>query len=262
MNYWSAFLENAQKIGIRLDDDELSLFVRYTELLLKNNKKFNLTAIKTIPDILTKHYLDSLAMLPVIARTQHISPDELRHRAWSVIDIGSGGGIPGYPLHFVWPTMHLTLVEATQKKAAFLQQVCQQLHLDVTVLAERTETLGQNSQYRNQYQLVVARAVAPLNILIEYTLPFVRLDGWVALPKGPQVREELAAAQAGIHLLGGTVISCEDIIVPGLAEKRSLLLLRKTHPTPQQYPRRPGIPAKRPLSPTGLSRHSTSQTTI
>lgn len=249
MNHWRQFQENAAKIGLDLTREELDLFRKYTDLLLEANQKTNLTAIRTLPAILTKHYLDSLALLPTIAQTANLSLSELRQKVWSVIDIGSGAGIPGYPFHFLWPSMQLSLVESIQKKAAFLWQVAAALQLPVHIWAERAETLAHQAEHRAQYDLVLARAVAPLNTLIEYTLPFARIDGLVVLPKGGNVDQELGAAQSGIVLLGGSVVALEQIDVPGLEELRTVVIIRKTHATPSLYPRRPGIPAKRPLSP-------------
>ncbi|MCX7853528.1 MAG: 16S rRNA (guanine(527)-N(7))-methyltransferase RsmG [Caldilineales bacterium] len=244
---WPAFADAAAALGVPLSDAQIAQFRRYTDSLMAANRQFNLTAIRDLPDILSKLHLDSLSLLAPLAQATGLSIAELRAQPWRAADVGTGAGIPGIPLLIVWPVLRLTLIESVQKKARFVQQAVATLGLKATVLSERAEIIAQQPSHRETYDLVLARAVAPLPALAELTLPLARPGGWVALPKGPAMSVELAEAADAIGLLGGEVVATPTLTIPGVAETRTLVLLRKVAPTPAPYPRAPGLPTKRPL---------------
>lgn len=246
---WELLAAGAAQLGVPLSPDQLADFQRYTALLLETNRRFNLTALRDVESIVPKLHLDSLSLLGPIAAAAGLPLPELRRQPWRLADVGSGAGIPGLPLLLAWPALRLTLIEAVQKKAKFLTTVIFALQKEAEVLAERAEVVGQDAQQRQRYDLATARAVAPLPTLVELTLPLLRVGGLAALPKGPGVHAELAQARAAISLLGGEVAAVHDLLIPGVTEPRTLLLIRKIAATPAAYPRRPGLPTKAPLSP-------------
>jgi 16S rRNA (guanine527-N7)-methyltransferase len=166
------------------------------------------------------------------------------------IDIGSGAGFPGIPLKIYCPQMRIVLVEATGKKVDFCRHVIAHLALrDIEAIHSRAEDLAHDPDHREQYDLVFARAVADMSVLAEYTLPFCRIGGLVIAQKGARAREEAQAAEHAINLLGGRVQRAIPIELLGLAETRHLVVIAKVARTPPRYPRRPGMPSKRPLMP-------------
>lgn len=244
---WGFLAAGAVQLGAPLADEQLERFRRYSELLLAANQQFNLTAIRDLPGIVAKLHLDSLSLLGPIARVSGLDIASLRRTAWRGVDVGSGAGIPGIPLLLVWPGLHLTLIESVQKKGIFLRQTVADLKADAEILIERAEVAGQHPAHRGGYDLVLARAVAELTTLVELTLPLARVGGLVVLPKGAKAGDEAATASHAIQVLGGEMVSVEALTVPGVAESRAAVILRKVRPTPTAYPRRPGLPSKRPL---------------
>lgn len=237
--------EGARRFGLTLTPAQLEQFRKYCDELMEWNRRFNLTAIEERDQIQVKHFLDSLSLLTVWRPEGRPS----------VMDVGAGAGFPGIPLKIVCPGIRLTLVEATAKKVEFLRHIITLLGLsDAIALHERAETLGRRPPYREQYDLVVARAVAALPELAEYTLPFARVGGLVAAYKGPAAAQEAREAEFALAVLGGRLERLVEVEVPGLAEDRYLVLIRKAAPTPAQYPRRPGVPHKHPLG--GAARDS------
>jgi 16S rRNA (guanine527-N7)-methyltransferase len=226
-------------IGQKLEPHQLKAAHRYADLLSEWNQKINLTAIKTPEEIRRKHFLDSFSCMLVTKGTP----------THQMIDIGTGAGFPGLPLKILHPEMHLTLVESVAKKTNFLSLVVQELGLKpVEIITERAEIVGQDPDHRERYDWAVARAVAGLPILVEYLLPLARVGGFVLAQKGDTALEEIKAAQPAIAALGGKAREPIPVALPGVPEKRFLVVIEKTHPTPAQYPRRVGIPSKRPLS--------------
>ena len=224
--------------GDTLDPTMLDQAHRYADLLAEANQTISLTAIRSPQDIRRKHFLDSLSC-------QLVMKDRPRGR---VIDVGTGGGFPGLVLKLLYPDIHLTLVDSVAKKTAFLSHIVQELGLEgVEVLTGRAEELGQKAAHRESYDWAVARAVAQLNVLTEYLLPLVKVGGWMLAQKGETAPAELEAAENAILSLGGQTGELIPVTLPGSPEKRYLVVIRKVSPTPDQYPRRVGIPAKRPL---------------
>ena len=244
---WQALTAGAEALGVPLSPAQLERFRRYTELLLAANQQFNLTAVRDLPGIIAKLHLDSLSLLPPIAIASRLSMEALRSSMWRVADVGSGAGIPGFPLLLACPTLQVAFIESAGKKGEFLRQVATKLGVEISVAVARAETLGQAPPHRESFDLVVARAVAETNVLAELTLPLARLGGIVVLPKGPKAYAELEEARPAIKRLGGEVIDLLLIAVPGVEETRTLILLRKLRSTPPNYPRNPGIPAKHPI---------------
>ena len=238
--------DGARALGIRLSDDQLDAFQTYYEMLVAWNARVNLTRIAEYEAVQTKHFLDSLSCLAAIRRYPALSAGlEAGLRA---IDVGSGAGFPGLPLKIACPALRLTLLEATGKKTAFLQAVVERLGLsEVTVVTARAEEAGQDAAHREGYDLVLARALADMAVLAELSLPLARVGGWVVAQKGGDPAAEVAAAQKAIKLLGGRLAEVLPVAVPGLEAARHLVVLEKVGATPPGYPRRPGLPAKRPL---------------
>jgi 16S rRNA (guanine527-N7)-methyltransferase len=233
------FAEAAFKLtGIHLSEVQLSAFDLYAGELIEWNARFNLTSITDPEQIKTKHFLDSLSCWQAL---RNAPPAR-------IIDVGTGAGFPGLPLKILQPELQLTLVEATAKKASFLSHVVQVLRLEgVTVLAKRAEEVGQEAEHRQAYDWALARAVAPLAVLAEYLLPLVRVGGFALAQKGKDAKGETDAAKLAIEKLGGELSELIQVTIPGLEEERWLVVLKKIAPTPAMYPRRPGMPSKRPL---------------
>jgi len=202
------------------------------------NQKFNLTAIREMEAIRTKHFLDSFSC--VLAWKAN-PPTRL-------VDVGTGAGFPGLPLKILYPNLQLTLVESVGKKAMFCQHIVRVLGLDgVDVIQARAETLGQDPKHRESYDWAVARAVAPMNVLGEFLLPLVKVGGMMLAQKGESGPAEAQSAEGAMKLLGGRLKQVIQVNLPGVADDRFLILVEKTAATPPKYPRKPGVPAKTPL---------------
>ncbi len=237
--------DGARALGLSLTDDQLNAFQIYYETLIAWNARVNLTRITDYEAVQVKHFLDSLSCLAAVERYR--APLS-RLAGLRVIDVGSGAGFPGLPLKIAFPALRLTLLEATGKKAAFLQALVERLALDgVTVVHARAEEAGQDPTHRERYDLALARALAEMAALAELTLPLVRVGGLVIAQKGEDPSAEVEAARRAIQALGGRAREILPVTVPGLEAARHLVVLEKVSTTPHPYPRRPGIPAKRPL---------------
>jgi len=244
----SDLIRDAAALNVPLTSEQLDRFRRYTARLLETNQRMNLTALRDEASLTTRYHLDALALLPIIARAAGLSPDALRQEAWQAVDVGSGGGAPAIPLAIAWPALRYTLIESIAKKARFLAETGRALALPITVINARAEEVGRDPAHREAYDLVTARAVAALPALVELTLPLIRMGGLAVFPKGSGARSETEAARRAIEELGGELLGVEDIHLPGVQEPRAAVVIRKIAPTPERYPRRPGLPIKRPLS--------------
>jgi 16S rRNA (guanine527-N7)-methyltransferase len=225
-------------VGIRLSPAQLAALELYERELIDWNLRFNLTAIDEPEKIRTKHFLDSLTCLMVMR-------DIAMER---VIDVGTGAGFPGIPLKIVCPSMRLTLVESVGKKANFCRHVTELLGLTgVEVLQARAEEVGQMPAQREKYDWAIARAVSAMPVLAEYLLPLVRVGGRMLAMKGENAPGETHSAEHALRVLGGHLRRLVPVSLPGIADERYLVLVDKVAATPSGYPRRVGLPAKKPI---------------
>jgi len=232
-------IQDAQALfNVHLTGRQVIALTTYERELIEWNQKFNLTAIRDVAGIRTKHFLDSFSCV----------------LAWkanppaNLIDIGSGAGFPGIPLKIIYPNMKVSLVESVGKKAMFCQHIVSLLDLEgVNVINSRAEDLGQMREHRQQYEWGVARAVANLRVLSEYLLPLVQVGGKMLAQKGEGGPAEVHSAENAIQLLGGEVRQLFPVTLPGVVEERHLVVVDKVAATPPGYPRKPGVPAKKPL---------------
>ncbi|WP_084657764.1 16S rRNA (guanine(527)-N(7))-methyltransferase RsmG [Thermogemmatispora onikobensis] len=216
--------------------EALARFLRYREELLRWNERVNLTAIVDPEEVLTRHFLDSLAILTAV------DPPTCR-----LLDIGSGAGFPGLPLKIVRPAWAVSLLEATARKVAFLRHVCQVLEVDgVTIVHGRAEQLGHDQRYRGAFDLVTARAVAALPVVLEYAAPYCRVGGTIVLPRKGDSPEEMAQGLRAAEQLGLTLEAQRPISLPGLDDGRYLLLWRQQQLCPPHFPRSNAAILKRP----------------
>lgn len=235
-------------MGVNLTPAHLAAFQTYGDELLEWNRQFNLTAVTDPEQVQTRHFLDSLALIPALAGHEGISVPALLSRNLRMVDVGAGAGFPGLALRIVWPRARLSLIEATGKKVRFLEHVSQKLGLgDVKLIQGRAEELGLKEPYRAGYDLVLARAVASLPTLVEYLLPLARRGGQVVAYKGSAAHEEAMCAEQAIRTLGGRLTKLIPVEIPGLVETRVLVLIDKVAQTPDGYPRGRGLPRKHPL---------------
>ena len=230
---------DAPPYGIKLTDSQLLQFEQYLALLADWNQRVNLVSDADPEIVVRRHVLESLALGAALREREALRPES------SVADVGAGAGFPGLALKIAWPAIRLTLIEATAKKTAFLAAAVEALELDgVEVRTGRAEDLAHDPTLRASFDLVLARAVAPLPALLELTVPFARVGGRVVTPKGSRVDDEVAAstrAQSILHVK----LFVMPFAVPGPAQK--LVIAAKQADTPHEYPRRAGMPAKSPL---------------
>lgn len=228
--------QKAQEIGYTLQEEQLEQFFTYKELLIEWNKKMNLTAIEQEEDIITKHFIDSLSIATYI-------PDSTK-----VIDIGTGAGFPGIPLKILKKDLSITLLDSLNKRISFLEEVIRNLSLEnIQAVHARAEELAHKEEYREQYDIAVSRAVAPMHTLLEYMLPYVKIGGKCICMKGPNLQEESKDLQNCLETLGGKIEKIEEIVLPETEIKRNIMLIKKENKTPKKYPRNPGMPSKKPL---------------
>ena len=233
-----ALTSGADDLGLPLPPEHLDAFAAHYTLLLTHQAEAGLTSLTDPAEIASKHFLDSLTCLLI----REIAPAE------TVADIGSGGGFPGLVLAVARPQAHYTLIESNRKRASFLEEAVETLHLDnTTILRERAETAGRHPAHRDHYHLVLSRAVAPLPVSLEYCLPLARVGGHCLAMKGPHAPDEIERSDRALSELRGRIAKTKDLSLPHSMGKRTLLLIEKIESTPDRYPRRPGLPAKRPL---------------
>lgn len=229
-------------LGLAVPPDALQKFDQLAAELADWNTRVNLTTITLPEDVAIRHFVDSLSALLVLPPVPEGRPD------FRVIDVGAGAGFPGLALALARPTLRLTLVEATGKKTAFIRHVVGLLELkNVEVLTGRAEDLAHDRRYRETYDFAVARALAPLPVLLELTLPFLARDGCLIAWKKADIADEIAASARALAVLGGRIQEERRLRLTGDEADRMLLKVEKVHPTPAAYPRRAGIPAKTPL---------------
>jgi 16S rRNA (guanine527-N7)-methyltransferase len=230
--------ETRDLIGISLSPYQLSLLEAYQEELDDWNERYSLTAIHEPDKIRVKHFLDSLSPWLVMKDTP----------VNQIIDIGTGAGFPGIPLKIILPDSEIVLVDSVGKKTEFCQHIIDKLDLSgIKVVHDRVERLARENRYRECFDWAVARAVARLDTLSEYMLPFVKVGGKMLAMKGVQGPSETQDAQQALHLLGGELSQVQKLTLPGVTEDRYLITITKKASTPDKFPRRVGVPTKRPL---------------
>ena len=235
-------IEGAGKLGIELNAGQIKRFELYYQELIEWNRRINLTAITDYSAVQVKHFLDSLTV------TQALTGEEVESPDFSIVDVGSGAGFPGVPLKILVPQPRLVLIEPTTKKAAFLQHIIGKLELENTeVVNSRAEEAGHLPLYREQFALVLSRAVALLPALVELTLPFCRIGGRFVAQKKGEIDQEISRAERAVAALGGQLSQVKRIELGQFSDVRYLLIIDKIYPTPSKYPRRPGIPKRRPI---------------
>lgn len=232
----------AGDLKIALTDNQCSLLARYAALLVEWNRRINLTAIKDDAGVLTRHLADSLTVLPSLDRLLAGIP------APRMIDVGTGAGLPGIPIKIARPEIIVDLMDSTGKKIQFCAAVIDELGLaDIRAIHGRAEEMARQRAYREQYDLVIARAVAPLPTLAEYMLPFARVSGWCIAMKGAEAQAETERAHKAITTLGGGATTVEHVALPSAPDRRALVIIRKARPTPDRFPRASGAPRTSPL---------------
>jgi len=234
----------AIELGLDLTAEQLRLFDRYADFLLSAGRRAGVTAIATRERVDQRHFVESLAVAKALLDARIL--DEAA--ASDVLDVGTGGGFPGLPVKILLPQLRLTLLDARERTTAFLRELLRSLGIEgVEVVTARAEDAGRDATYRERFDLVLARAVAPLPVLLELTLPFLRHGGHLATPKGSGALREVAASGHALEILGGRIASSKPLKVQGSVHNQRLVLVRKVASTPARYPRRAGIPKKRPL---------------
>lgn len=236
------FLEDLKDFKIELSEMQLCQFMKYYELLVEWNQKMNLTAITDFDEVCKKHFIDSLSL--VKADCFDFSTDT----PMSLIDVGTGAGFPGIPLKIAFPDLKITLLDSLQKRVTFLQTVIDELSLDnIEVIHGRAEDFAKKDKLREKYDLCVSRAVANLTVLSEYCLPYVKIGGSFISYKSEKITEEMKDAKKAIVTLGGRVEKQVEFMIPHSDIYRNLFIIYKERNTPDIYPRKAGLPAKKPL---------------
>lgn len=228
----------AAEYGITLTDTQMEQFNRYYELLIEWNEKINLTAITEAKEVAIKHMIDSITAYD----------EALFKDGTTVIDVGTGAGFPGLPLKIFHPEIKLTLMDSLNKRIKFLQTVVEELGLSgVECVHARAEEGARNKKYREAFDIAVSRAVARLPILCEYCLPFVKKGGHFIALKGMQYHEEAEEGAKAIKVMGGSKTEIRPVKLPEIDDKRAVIIITKTMPTPKAYPRKAGTPTKNPI---------------
>lgn len=226
----------SNKIGIKLNLEEIEELYKFMDLLLEWNERINLTAITKPEDIILKHFIDSITIKKYIENKD------------KVLDMGTGAGFPGIPLKIISSDTNFTLVDSLNKRIIFLNEVCDKLKLEkIENIHARAEELAKNKNYREQYDIVTSRAVARLASLVEYMLPFVKVGGSCICMKGSNVEEELNEAKNAIKILGGDIEKVDRFLLPESDIERNIVIIKKIKNTSSKYPRKPGTATKQPI---------------
>ncbi len=228
--------ESAQKIGVTLDDTALERFDKYAGILIETNKTLNLTSITEPDEIVHKHFVDCLSVLNEV---------EFKNGA-AAADVGTGAGFPGVVLLIARPDLKMTLMDSTKKRLAFVESVLSELSLSAQVVHIRAEEAGQQKEYREQFDIVTARAVANLNVLSEYCIPLLKKGGVFAAMKGAKAADELDRAKEAIRILGGRALCANEFNIENCGE-RTIICIKKISQTPPKYPRASAQISKKPL---------------
>ncbi|CCI84341.1 16S rRNA methyltransferase GidB [Lactobacillus pasteurii DSM 23907 = CRBIP 24.76] len=234
------FVEELKKENIILSDQQLEQFNLYFEDLIETNKHVNLTRITSKEEVYLKHFYDSVT--PLLHFAQFFGQDA------SLCDVGAGAGFPSIPLKILRPDFKVTIVDSLAKRLTFLDNLTKKLGLDgVELVHGRAEDIGQNPKYRQQFDIVTARAVANMTVLSEYCLPLVKEGGYFVALKGPKAQDELKESQKAVDVLGAELVASKELTLPLSQEDRSLLIFKKIKATPKKYPRQAGMPRRKPI---------------
>lgn len=234
----STMVDIGKQLNINFKEDEIKKFLVYKELLKEWNQRINITSIKNDREIDIKHFLDSLTLLNT----------GLFDTKVKVIDVGTGGGFPGVPLKIIKEQLDMILLDSLNKRIIFLKEIIDKLGLGgIEAIHGRAEEFGRNELYREKFDIVVSRAVAPLNILSEYCLPFVKKSGYFIAMKGSNIDEELNNSLNAIKILGGRIKEKRFVVLPEIDICHSLIIIEKIKDTSTKYPRPAGKPKKNPL---------------
>ena len=233
---FTKFRNSMNSIGIELTDLQLNAFETYYDMLIDRNKVMNLTAITEFDEVMDKHFLDSVYLF----RSVELKAD------YKLIDIGTGAGFPGIPLKIVFPELKITLLDSLNKRVGFLNDVIDELDLnDIEAIHGRAEDIARDKAYCASYDIAVSRAVANLSTLSEYCLPFVKIGGKFVSYKSGDCADEVDNAKAAIHLLGGKINKIDEFSYSN--NSRSFIVIDKVMNTSNKYPRKAGLPSKKPL---------------
>ena len=228
--------ESLKELNIEISEKQLNQFYNYMNILIEWNKVMNLTNITEPEEIIQKHFVDSLTILKSIKEND------------SIIDVGTGAGFPGMPIKIVFPETRITLLDSLNKRIKFLEEVTNKLELkNIETIHGRAEEVAHNKKYREKYDIAIARAVAPLNVLSEYLLPFVKIGGYAICMKGVKGKEEAEEGKNAIKILGGEITNSREFNLPNTEMARTIIEIEKIKNTEKKYPRKAGTPTKMPL---------------
>lgn len=234
----TVFQDELKKLNIELEKEQLEQFISYYEILVEWNKVMNLTGITEWNEVITKHFIDSLS----IVKAYDMS------KVKRMIDIGTGAGFPGIPLKIAFPHLEVVLLDSLKKRVLFLNEVIQTLNLqNVLTIHGRAEDFAKQNDYRERFDLCVSRAVAGLNVLSEYCIPFVSVNGSFISYKSGKIEEELKTSEKAVKILGGKIESQIKFHLADTDVQRSFVTIKKVKSTPKKYPRKAGLPAKEPI---------------
>lgn len=225
-----------KEINIKLDDKQLKKFYDYMNYLIEENKKVNLTAITDPKEIIIKHFVDSLMI-----------NNEIKNNSY-MIDIGTGAGFPGIPIKIYRDDINMVLLDSLSKRINFLNNVKSMLNLNnIITIHSRVEDFARDKNNKEKFDVVTSRAVASLNVLLEYMLPLTKINGKCICMKGSNIDDELKNSQNALNILGGEIEKIENTTIPFTDIKRNIIIVKKVKNTPNKYPRNAGIPSKKPI---------------
>lgn len=238
MNNLEILMDGLKKLNIEVNEEKLNKLLNFKEIMLRWNENINLTSITDEKEIFIKHYLDSATCLS----TQIIKSGD------KIIDVGTGAGFPGMVVKILKDDINLTLLDSLKKRTAYLEEVTNILSLkNIEIIHGRAEEYGQKKEYREMYDVALSRAVAPLNVVLEYCLPFVKEEGYFLCQKGPSYKEEAKEAEKALEVLGGKFEKVEEYSLPYSDIKHYVIVIKKIKSTPTKYPRKPGKPSANPI---------------